>query len=146
MGLVSEQSDGIGQPDEAGQFDETGQSDEAARFRHHPGRAMAGLIVSISVLTLASVSGWLALLAVPPLVWSVWSWRAGTEADRAGMRVTALLGHRWIPWSQVTGLVARDGRVMATRLDGTAVPLAAVTAADLPRLAAVGGQGPISHE
>jgi hypothetical protein len=113
------------------------------RFRHHPGRAVAGLIIAISLVTLAGVSAWLGLLALIPLAWSVWAWRAGTDADRAGVRVRALVKQRWIPWSRVRGLVAEDRhRVVATLTDGAVVPLTAVNAADLPRLTAAGGQEP----
>jgi hypothetical protein len=113
---------------------------DVVRFRHHPGRGVAGLIVTISVLTLASVSDWLALLALPPLAWTVWVWRAGTEADRTGIRVRALAGRKWIPWSRVRGLATEGDRVAATLTDGATVPLTAVTPAELPRLAAASGQ------
>jgi hypothetical protein len=113
---------------------------DVVRFRHHPGRGVAGLIITISVLTLAAVSDWLVLLALPPLAWTVWVWRAGTDADRAGIRVRALAGHKWIPWSRVGGLVTEGRRVVATLTDGATVPLTAVTPADLPRLAAASGR------
>jgi hypothetical protein len=110
---------------------------EVVRFRHHPGRGAAGLIVTISVVTLAAVSPWLGLVALLPLAWTVWVWRAGTDADLTGVRIKALLRQRHIPWSRVRDLAVRDRqRVVATLTDGAQVPLTAVTAGDLPRLVA----------
>jgi hypothetical protein len=107
------------------------------RFRHHPARAVAGFIVAISLTTLAAVSPWLPLLAVLPLGWMVWVWRAGTDAGPDGLRVRAMLGQRHVPWSQVQSLVTdRRGRVVASLHGGSTLPLTAVTAADLPRLTA----------
>jgi hypothetical protein len=110
------------------------------RFRHHPGRAVAGLVVAVSTVTLAGFSGWLLLASLPPLAWSIWAWRAGTDADRQGIRVRALLAARHVPWSAVhqVAAVGRD-RVVATLRDGARLSLTAVTAADLPRLVAAGG-------
>jgi hypothetical protein len=140
-----------------------------SRFRHDRGRAVAGLIVTISLLTLVAVSPWFALLLVPPAAWTGWVWRAGTDADRHGLRVRALLGRRDLPWSQVSALHpdrlvqgrserrrgrdsgrlrrlaggggrdARHRRLVATLTDGTEVPLTAVTVADAGRLVAASG-------
>ncbi len=71
------------------------------RFRHHPALAVLGLILTISTTTLAAVSGWLAVLLVPPLAWTIWLWRSGTDAGPDGIRVRALLGQRRIPWTAV---------------------------------------------
>lgn len=111
------------------------------RFRHHPGPAVAGVIVAISCLSLAVASGWLALLALLPLAWAARVWRAGTDADRDGIRVRALVGERHIPWTSVRDLApAGGGRVVAHLTTGSTVPLDAVSPADLPRLAAASGQ------
>lgn len=113
----------------------TGNSPQTERFRHHPARAVAAFIVALSLTTLAVVSPWLALLALLPLVWMVWVWRAGTDAGPDGLRVRAMIGQRRVPWSQVQGLVTdRRGRVAASLHGGTTLPLTAVTPADLPRL------------
>jgi hypothetical protein len=113
---------------------------EVVRFRHHPGRGAAGIIVTISLITLAGVSPWLGLVALLPLAWTVWVWRAGTDADPTGVWVRALLGKRHFPWSRVRDLAVRDrGRVVATLTDGAQAPLTAVTAQDLPHLVAVAG-------
>lgn len=113
----------------------------AVRFRHHPGRAGAGLLVTLSMATLVTVSPWLALLMIMPLAWTVWVWRAGTDADVDGLRVRALLGGRRVPWSRVDNLAATGRhRVIAILTNGAVLPLTAVTAADLPQLAAAGSQ------
>lgn len=99
------------------------------------------MIVTVSVITLAGVSGWLVLVALLPLTWTVWAWRSGTDVDRAGVRVRALLGEKRIPWSQVHGMAVESRhRVVAKLTDGAVVPLTAVTAADLPRVTAASGQ------
>ncbi|HEY8452072.1 MAG TPA: PH domain-containing protein [Natronosporangium sp.] len=122
-----------------------GRRDQAVvRFRHHPALAVLGVILTISTTTLAAVSGWLALLLVPPLAWTVWLWRSGTDAGPDGIRVRALLGQRRIPWTAVHQLAAvGPGRVVATLTSGVTVPLTAVAPADLPRLVAASGQGPV---
>lgn len=105
------------------------------RYRHHPGRAVAGLIAALGLTTLLAVSGWFALLLVPPLAWTVWVLRAGTDVGPDGLRVRALLASRTVPWSQVESLSAdRSGGVVATLTSGGALPLTAVPAADLHRL------------
>ncbi|HEY8471239.1 MAG TPA: PH domain-containing protein [Natronosporangium sp.] len=109
-------------------------------FRYHRAWPLAGLMVSISLVTLGAYSAWLALLALPPLVWTWWAWHAGTDADQDGLRVRALLGRRRIEWSRVDTLVPdQRGRIVATTTDGRALLLTAVTRADLPRLTAVTG-------
>lgn len=110
------------------------------RFRHHPARAIAGVVVTISLTTLAAVSPWYGLLAVVPVAYTVWVWRSGTDADRDGLRVRALLGQRRIPWSEITGMARVPGdRVVATLRSGGAVLLTAVTPDALPRLVAASG-------
>ena len=47
---------------------------------------MAGITVTISTFTLAAVSVWFLLALIPPLIWTVGIWRAGTDADSTGLR------------------------------------------------------------
>jgi hypothetical protein len=110
------------------------------RFRHHPARGVAALIVAISTVSLAAVSGWLLLLSLVPLAWAVWIWSAGTDADPDGIRVRALLREVRIPWTAVRHLApVGPGRVVATLTSGATLALTAVTPTDLPRLAAASG-------
>lgn len=114
--------------------------EQVSRFRYHRGSTVAGVVVTISVLTLTPVSPWYALLVLPPLVWTGWVWRAGTDADRHGLRVQALLGRRDIRWSEVAGL-RPDGRrrLVATLTDGNEVPLTAVPPAEAGQLVTASG-------
>lgn len=110
------------------------------RFRHHPARAIAGVVVAISLTSLTAVSPWYALLVALPAAYTVWVWRSGTDADRAGVRVRALFGQRRIPWSEITTMARVPGdRVVATLRGGGAVLLTAVTPDALPRLVAASG-------
>lgn len=111
------------------------------RFRYHRARAVAGLTVTVSTFTLAAVSPWFLLALLPPLIWTVGMWRAGTDADHAGLRVRALLGQRRIRWAEVEALLPDPaGGVVARSTGGTDVPLTAVTAADLPLLVSASGR------
>jgi hypothetical protein len=110
------------------------------RFRLHRARAVAGIIITISLLTLVPVSPWYALLLLPPLIWTGWAWRAGTDADREGLRIRALLATRRLPWSQVAAVYPEAGGAVTARLtSGGRLVLTAVTPADLPRLSATVG-------
>ncbi|QSB13640.1 PH domain-containing protein [Natronosporangium hydrolyticum] len=114
----------------------TRDSDPGLQFRLHRGRAVAGIIVIISLCTLLPVSGWFALLLVPPVAWTSWVLRAGTDVDADGLRVRALFASRWLPWSRIESVRSESpDRVVAALTTGGQVPLTAVTAADLPRLA-----------
>jgi hypothetical protein len=99
-------------------------------------------MVTVSLTTLAAVSPWYALLMVVPAAYTAWAWRAGTDADRTGVRVRALFGQRSIPWSEITDLTRLPGdRVVAVLRGGGAVPLTAVTGDGLSRLVAAAGDG-----
>jgi hypothetical protein len=98
------------------------------------------MIVTISMLTLATLSPWFALLTLPPLAWTWWAWRAGTDADQDGLRVRALLGRRRIRWSEIRALRPDEQhRMVATIADGRELLLTGVTSADVPRLVAASG-------
>jgi hypothetical protein len=80
------------------------------------------------------------LILLVPIGVGVWGWRAGTDADAAGLRLRALVGSRRVPWSEITALVPRGRRVIATLAGGHAIRLPAVTRGDLPRLVAASGR------
>lgn len=114
---------------------------DTLRFRHSQAIWVAALIAFLGTLPLATSRWFLSPLLLIPLAVVVWGWRAGTDADRAGIRVRALLGQRRIPWSEVAELVANPrGQAVVRLRDGRAAALPAVRAADLPDLVAASGQ------
>jgi hypothetical protein len=114
---------------------------DTIRFRHHQAILVAAIIAFIGAIPLASGSPYLVPVLLIPLAIAVWAWRAGTDADRQGVRVRALIGRREVPWSAIAELGADPrGRVLARRHDGVVVQLTAVTRDDLPRLVAASGQ------
>jgi len=105
------------------------------KFRYNAAGAVAALIVALGALPIAAYHVLLAPVALIPLVVAAWLWRAGTDADAGGLRVRALLGSRFIPWSWVDRFaVGQRGKVYAHSVNGTTVPLPAVRAGDLKRL------------
>jgi hypothetical protein len=116
--------------------------------------AVMGLICTLPVVfgpdlyderaagTTGSTVRWFLLpILLIPLVLGLWAWRTGTDADRDGVRVRALLGQRRIGWPEIREL-ATDGRGRAVALltDGHTIALPAVNRADLPRLVSASGQ------
>ncbi|WP_329108187.1 PH domain-containing protein [Micromonospora sp. NBC_01699] len=116
-------------------------STDTVHFRYSQAIWVAAVIAFISALPLASAGWYLTPILVVPLLIGVWAWRAGTDADRAGMKVRALFGQRLIPWHEVVQLGVDDRRrVIASLTGGRFVQLPAVPAADLHRLVAASGQ------
>jgi hypothetical protein len=110
------------------------------KFRYNVGIAVAGLVAFFGAVPVATVHWYLAPILLVPLAVLLWGWRAGTDADRDGLTVRALLGGRRLPWARITGLVPDGRRVVAVLDGGTFVRLPAVGPADLPRLVAASGQ------
>ncbi|HEX7746801.1 MAG TPA: PH domain-containing protein [Micromonosporaceae bacterium] len=89
----------------------------------------------------ATVRWFLTPVLLIPIAFAIWAWRSGTDADRDGIRIRALLGQRHIGWSQISELGAdRRDRAEVRLIDGRTVQLPAVTRADLPRLVEASGQ------
>ena len=110
------------------------------RFRYHTGIAIAGLIATFGAIPVATVRWYLAPILLVPLAVAVWGWRAGTDADPAGVTVRALFGRRRLPWSAIAGFAPERDRVLAVLAGGGAVRLPGVAPTDLPRLVAASGQ------
>jgi Bacterial PH domain len=121
-----------------------------ARFRHNVSISIAGLVAFLGAVPIASsgfgreggTPAWaypLLLILLIPILVMVWGWRAGTDADRDGLRLRALFGSRRVPWSQVNALVPQGRKVVAVLADGGSIVLPAVAKADLPRLVAASG-------
>ncbi|MEJ3744273.1 PH domain-containing protein [Actinomycetes bacterium KLBMP 9797] len=112
-------------------------SPTTVRFRPHGAIAIAALVALIGAVPLATASWYLAPVLLVPAAVALWAWRAGTDADRDGLRVRALLGQRTIPWHAVSELGGDDrGRALARLTNGQVVPLTAVRTKDIPRLTA----------
>ncbi|MFC7547539.1 PH domain-containing protein [Plantactinospora sp. GCM10030261] len=117
-------------------------SPDTVRFRHSQVIWVAGVIALFGALPLAGSRWFLAPLLLIPLTVVIWGWRAGTDADRTGLRLRGLVGNRRIPWSEVVELSGDErGRAQARLADGRVAPLPGVRVADLPRLVAASGRG-----
>jgi hypothetical protein len=110
------------------------------KFRHNAAISIAGLVAFFAAIPLATARWYLAPILLIPLAVGFWGWRAGTDVDRSGVSVRALFGRRRLPWHQITGFAHVNRRVRAMLAGGTAVPLPAVTPADLPKLVAASGR------
>ncbi|MDG4785447.1 PH domain-containing protein [Micromonospora sp. WMMD1102] len=111
------------------------------RFRHSQAIWVAAVLGLLGALPLATARWYLLPLLLVPLAIGVWAWRAGTDASPAGIRIRALLGQRWIPWSEVAELAPDPrGQAVVRLRDGRTATLPAVRAADLPGLVAASGQ------
>ena len=125
----------------------------ATKFRYNASIPLAGLVAFLGSVPLAT-SGFgdrsegqqwwaypLLLIMLIPIGVMFWGWRAGTDADADGVRPRSLgLGARPIAWSEIVGIVPQGRRVYAALSDDRAIPLPAVTRADVPRLVAASGQ------
>ncbi|MFI7022630.1 PH domain-containing protein [Micromonospora sp. NPDC049900] len=115
---------------------------DTTRFRHNQAILVAAIVATIGALPLAGARSYLLPVLLVPLAVAVWAWRAGTDADLAGLRLRALAGQRRIPWDQVAELGADpQGRAVARLDDGEQLLLPAVRREDLPRLVAAAGRG-----
>jgi hypothetical protein len=114
------------------------------RFRHSSAITVAGVIAAIAGISVATWQPFLLVLLVIPLSVSLWSWRAGTDADADGLTVRAAIGQRRLPWSSVAGIQPEGGRVVAILNSGGRVVLTAVTPAQLPALLAAAGGDPVA--
>lgn len=111
------------------------------RFRLNAALAVAAFVTTLGSLPLATYSWYLAPILLVPAAVAVWGWRAGTDVDTEGLRVRALFGSRFLPWTGVASLRIGDReRVYAETLSGGEVRLTGVTAADVPRVVEASGQ------
>lgn len=113
------------------------------RFRPPGAVLVAAMIAFVSALPVAGLAWYLAPVLLVPLMVGIWAWRAGTDADDAGLRVRALFGTLDVPWSRVAELAAdRRGRAAALLTDGRVIRLTAVGARDLPAVLRASGREP----
>ncbi|WP_422770970.1 PH domain-containing protein [Plantactinospora sp. WMMC1484] len=111
------------------------------RFRHNQAIWVAAVLAFLAALPLATSRWFLLPLLLVPVAVGVWAWRAGTDADPAGVRIRALLGQRRIAWSEIVELASDPrGQAVVRLRDGRTTALPAVRATDLPDLVAASGQ------
>ena len=119
------------------------------RFRRSAAISIAGLVAILGAVPLAtsgfgmdSTPWWaypLLLVLLVPVFVAIWGWRAGTDADAAGLRIRSALRSRRIAWADVAGFEPAGRGVVATLAGGDQVGLPAVGRADLARLIAASG-------
>jgi hypothetical protein len=118
-----------------------GRIDLVVRFRLNAALAVAAFVATLGSIPLASQRWFLVPILLVPASVAVWAWRAGTDVDTEGLRVRALFGSRFVPWTGVASLRIGDReRVYAETLGGGELRLTGVTAADVPRVVAASGQ------
>jgi hypothetical protein len=126
------------------------------RFRHHSAILIAAVLAALAstpflyegVLAIGELPGGnsiprslLVLVPLIPLAVALWAYTAGTDANKYGIRVRALLGRKVVPWTEVSELVPDErGGASAKLSNGGMLRLTAVKAGDLPRLVAASGK------
>ncbi|MBY8870837.1 PH domain-containing protein [Micromonospora sp. PLK6-60] len=114
---------------------------DTLRFRHNQAILVAAIVAFVGALPLATARWYLLPVLLVPLAVAFWAARAGTDADRAELRLRALTGQRRIPWDRVRELTAdARGRAVVRLADGGEFVLPAVRRDDLPRLVSATGQ------
>jgi hypothetical protein len=100
----------------------------------------AVLVLTLSVIPLATARWWLAFLFVLPLLALLWVRRVGVDVDPDAVTVRAVLGRRRIAWADVAGLQAgRRGDLWLVLRGAGRLRLPVVRARHLPLLAAASG-------
>ncbi|MGC9666254.1 PH domain-containing protein [Planosporangium sp. 12N6] len=106
------------------------------KFRYNAAITVAAVVAFFGAVPLATSRLYLLPIALVPILVGVWGWRAGTDVTSAGLRIRALFGSRFIPWSHVTALVPAGRRgAYAVLTTGRQVRLPAVGADDLATFA-----------
>lgn len=112
-------------------------------FRHSPLGVFAALTLALCATPVASAAPGLALLYLVPLGIVVWVLRTRTTVDSEVISVRGALRTRRVAWSDVTAVRLRSSRtrsgISVVLRGGSELPLPAMRAGDLPRLAAVSG-------
>jgi hypothetical protein len=109
------------------------------KFRYHAAITIAAVVAFFGTVPLATSRVYLLPLILVPVAVGVWSWRAGTDLTPRGLRLRALLGSRFVPWSNVAAVVPADERsVYLVLTTGRRVRLPAVRAADAPKITPTG--------
>jgi hypothetical protein len=104
------------------------------KFRRHSATTVAAIIALIGAIPLATQGLPYALVLLVPLAVAGWAWRSGTDVRKDGLVVRALLGSRYVPWSEVAALVPQGTGAHVQLTNGNRLPLPLVRATDLPRV------------
>ncbi|PRY31295.1 PH (Pleckstrin Homology) domain-containing protein [Pseudosporangium ferrugineum] len=113
----------------------------ALRVRKPGALIVAALVAFVGTVPFAGARWQLAPVLLIPLAIMVWAWRAGTDVDAEGLRVRALAGSTFVPWSRVAELAPDPrGRVSALLTDGKVLRLTGVTTTNLAAVLEAGGQ------
>ena len=105
------------------------------RFRYSAAIVVACVVAFFGAVPLATSRAYLTPLLLVPVLIGLWAWRAGTDVTDAGLRVRAVFGSRFVPWQDVTALVAAGrGRAYAVLGNERRVRLPAVGVKDLERI------------
>ncbi|BCJ54567.1 hypothetical protein Asp14428_60420 [Actinoplanes sp. NBRC 14428] len=111
------------------------------RVRKPGALIVAALVAFVGTVPFAGARWQLAPVLLIPLAIMVWAWRAGTDVDAEGLRVRALAGSTFVPWSRVAELAPDPrGRVSALLTDGKVLRLTGVTTTNLAAVLEAGGQ------
>jgi hypothetical protein len=111
------------------------------KFRYNAAITVAAVVAFFGAVPLATSRVYLLPIALVPILVGVWSWRAGTDVDPAGLRIRATFGSRFVPWSHVAALVPADRRrVYAILTTGRQVRLPAVGSAQLATFSGVAAE------
>jgi hypothetical protein len=113
---------------------------ETVRYRYNVSILVAGVVMFCGGMALATSRWWLAPVLLVPVTMIVWGLRAGTDVDERGLRLRALVGSRWLEWTEINGFTRHGDRILVTLASGRAVPLPAVNPDDLPALLRASGQ------
>jgi len=111
------------------------------RVRQTGALLVAAVIGFVGAVPLVGVSwAWSPILLIPAAFF-LWAWRAGTDVYADQLRIKALVGSTRVPWERISELAPDErGRVAALLDNGNVIRLTGVTATNLPRVLAAGGQ------
>jgi Bacterial PH domain len=96
------------------------------------------VLLAVCLLPLATISSWLLLVLVVPVILAAWVVRVGVDLGDQGVTVRRLLGERTVPWERLTGIrVADDGGLWLVTTTGTQLRMPVLRPRDLPRISAL---------
>jgi hypothetical protein len=110
-----------------------------AVFRISPLVILVALTFAVCATPFAFGAPYFWLIYLVPIGIVVWTVRVRTTVDPETVAVRRVVGGRRVPWTEISSLRLRRGRVSAVLSDGAELPLPAVHVRDLPQLAAASG-------